>query len=130
VEAQREAFGRWLERQMRIKDMNITGLAQLMGVSHASVSDWIRGVTGPRTSNIRKLANVLNVSVEDIYRALGRIPPETDLDPKIAETWSLLRDLDEEGLRWIRAIVRARLAEQRAEERATEGTSGKSSVAD
>lgn len=41
-------------------------LAQLMGVSEASISNWETGKKRPRLSHIRKLAELLGVPPKDI----------------------------------------------------------------
>lgn len=57
-------------------DWNPSGLAIQLGLSHVAVSDWLHGHTEPKDENIVKLAHVLHVPVEDVYSALGRIPPQ------------------------------------------------------
>lgn len=41
------SFGRWLERQMDREDLNLTGLAAKLGLSHTSVRAWIIGKAEP-----------------------------------------------------------------------------------
>lgn len=63
-------FGKWLSDQMVREELNIVGLAELVGVSHATVYKWMRGIATPRDSNVQRLARSLRVDPVDVYRAI------------------------------------------------------------
>ena len=63
-------FGKWLSDQMTREELNIVGLAELVGVSHATVYKWMRGIATPRDSNVKRLARALRVDPVDVYRAI------------------------------------------------------------
>ena len=63
-------FGKWLSDQMTREELNIVGLAELVGVSHATVYKWMRGIATPRDSNVKRLAHALRVDPVDVYRAI------------------------------------------------------------
>ena len=95
-------FGRWLERQYTRLHYNKTGFAELMGVSHSTVSDWMRGKTRPRDTSVHKIARALNVPESEVHRALGRLAPtDNDLPDDVRRIRDLLLQLPPEG----RAIV-------------------------
>ena len=93
-------FGRWLRRQLARSDLNQTGLGHRLGITQSAISLWVHGKTQPDDDNIRRLAQVLSIPPEDVYAALGRIPPQ-----------------DEEEDEWMREI-RARLDAATPEQRA------------
>lgn len=65
-------FGRWLEEQYTRLHYNLTGFAELIGLSHSTVSDWMSGKTKPRDASVSKIAHALSVSEAEVHRALGR----------------------------------------------------------
>ena len=71
-------FGLWLQKQIAAADTNPSGLAAKLGVTHVAVHGWIYGVNAPSPENIRGLARTFRVPVEDVYAALGRIPPSEE----------------------------------------------------
>jgi transcriptional regulator with XRE-family HTH domain len=107
------SFGAWLRRQLRRTDQNATGLAMRLGVSQAAVSDWMRGVSQPSDENRRKLAHVLGVPTDEVYRALGHIPPpvgEDDLSLDQRRVLLAYDRLSPENQRLIEALLDAMLA--------------------
>ena len=73
------------------KGLNQNELAELCGVSPSSVSQWESGEKRPRRDNLKKLADVLGVSVEYL---LGneKNPVQIDMDRVDKE---LLKDLED-----------------------------------
>ena len=94
-------FGRWLRKQMARADLNQTGLGHRLGLTQSAVSLWVHGKTEPDDAIIPRLASVLAVPVEDVYAALGRIPPQDEGE--------------DEWMREIRARLDAATPEQRAQ---------------
>jgi transcriptional regulator with XRE-family HTH domain len=100
--AQMTPFGRWLEKGYTRLHYNLTGFAELIGLSHSTVSDWTTGKTKPRDSSVREIARALGVSEAEVHRALGRSgPPEGDLPEDVRRIRDVLLLLPPEG----RAIV-------------------------
>ncbi|MFM2484433.1 LexA family protein [Celerinatantimonas yamalensis] len=52
-------------------------LAKAVGVSHVTISQWERGDTTPKGSNLYQLAKVLNCSAEWLLYGLGEMPSNT-----------------------------------------------------
>jgi transcriptional regulator with XRE-family HTH domain len=75
-------FGRWLKREVERRGMNMAGFAGLVGVSQASVSDWVRGKTTPSEENRLKIARVLRVPATEVYEALEITRPVDDEGPE------------------------------------------------
>ncbi len=71
----REGIGARI-RQARInKGMSQTRLAQLLGIPPQNVSDWERGVVTPSSKNLRRLAEVLEVSLDWLITGKGSPEP-------------------------------------------------------
>jgi len=96
-----KSFARWLRGAMARADLNQAGLAAKVGVSSATASYWAQGKVEPNEGNCRGIARALSVPLEDVYAALGRIPPQ-DED-------------EDEWMREIRARLDAATPEQRAQ---------------
>ncbi len=88
-----KVFGQWLRRCLVRMDLNITGLAHLLGVSQPAVSDWINAKSIPSDENLRRLAEILNVPIRTLYVTLGRLPATED-------------DIPEDG-RWVLEAYRS-----------------------
>ena len=57
------------------KGYSQTKLAQLLGIPPQNVSDWERGVVTPSSKNLRKLAEVLEVSLDWLVTGKGSPEP-------------------------------------------------------
>ena len=55
-----------LAQLRRKKFLTQKQLAELLGVTDTLVSSWERGVYQPRLSNLKKLCEILDVSLDDI----------------------------------------------------------------
>lgn len=51
---------------MKSKNIKQTDLAHVLGVTQQCVSRWVVGLSKPRLEEVVKLANILDVSIEDI----------------------------------------------------------------
>lgn len=78
----KELFIYNLKRYLKEHKLTQRDLAEKLHVSTATVSDWINGNKNPTFENIDKIANVLNISVADMFidRAIGVHP-----DDKVTE---------------------------------------------
>lgn len=66
---------------MRRRGLTQTELAKRVGVYPQTVSKWLNGETTPRPPAIAKLANVLDLDLEKLYRvAAGIEDPESNPD--------------------------------------------------
>lgn len=66
MKSQREILGENLERLIERKGIDQKILAENIGVSPASVSNWVTGLKYPRIDKIQDLANYFNVKHADI----------------------------------------------------------------
>jgi len=64
--AQKEAWGRDIERRMLAKGWHQAKLARRCGVPRNNISTWINGRSYPQPLSLAKLAAALGVAVEEI----------------------------------------------------------------
>lgn len=65
-ERDREIFGRNLTNYMNKNRITGVTLAKYMGVSSATVSDWMHGKKMPRVDKLKSLANYFRINMSDL----------------------------------------------------------------
>lgn len=65
-EKDREVFGRNLTHYMNRNKITGVTLAKYMGVSSATVSDWMHGKKMPRVDKLKSLANYFRINMSDL----------------------------------------------------------------
>jgi transcriptional regulator with XRE-family HTH domain len=70
---QRRRFGRTLQRAREECGLSQDQLAQALGVSQASVSQWLLGQTSPRPDRVEELERVLRIEPRSLGRLLGLV---------------------------------------------------------
>ena len=125
---QREHFARALQRARSECGLSQRELAAALGVSQASVSQWLTGQSAPKPGRLAKLEQVLRLPPTALARHLGYLPGD-EPDPKSVMTVAEAAEADPRlGVREqriltavYRELVHQRASEQRDGERATTG---------
>ena len=60
------------------KDISNKTLAEMLGISQATVSKWVTNTTQPHLDMLIKLSQYLNVSVEELIRFPKEEPAQTE----------------------------------------------------
>lgn len=101
----------WFKNKLTEKNLSIRGVARLMGLNPSTVSLMIAGKRGMPHQDAQKLADLLGVSLVEIYRRAGKplSEPKTtarlDLaDDIVLMTKNLLVDLEAQGSNLARSI--------------------------
>jgi transcriptional regulator with XRE-family HTH domain len=82
----REGFPLWLQRRLQERDWTITDLARAMGVQTSLISRWMAGRQKPTAESANRIAEVLQISVDEVLTEAGLRPVlVTDEDPRRAE---------------------------------------------
>jgi transcriptional regulator with XRE-family HTH domain len=82
----REGFPLWLQRRLQERDWSITDLARAMGVQTSLISRWMAGRQKPTAESANRIAEVLQISVDEVLTEAGLRPVlVTDEDPRRAE---------------------------------------------
>jgi transcriptional regulator with XRE-family HTH domain len=71
---QRRRFGQALQRAREECRLSQRGLADTLGVSQASVSQWLLGQTAPRPERVAALERVLRMEPNSLAQLLGQVP--------------------------------------------------------
>ena len=63
-------FGRFIAIRRRHLQLTQAELAEKMGVSKSAIAKWETGGGLPDRNNLRKLSEVMNVSVDDLHQVI------------------------------------------------------------
>lgn len=83
------------EQLLQKRGMSSYEVSKLSGVSQATLSDWKNGKSIPRNKTLKKIADVLNVSVAYLLGEEKEKTPDTnvsEVDKKIYELFNALTD--------------------------------------
>jgi transcriptional regulator with XRE-family HTH domain len=78
---QRRRFGQALQRAREECGLSQRGLADALGVSQASVSQWLLGQTTPRPGRVSALERALRMEPNSLARLLGQVPYDDEAAP-------------------------------------------------
>ena len=78
---QRRRFGQALQRAREECGLSQRGLADALGVSQASVSQWLLGQTAPRPGRVAALERVLRMEPNSLARILGQVSSDDRASP-------------------------------------------------
>ena len=80
---QRRRFGQALQRARKECGLSQRGLADALGVSQASVSQWLLGQTAPRPERTAALERVLRMEPNSLAQLLGQVPYDDRASPPL-----------------------------------------------
>jgi transcriptional regulator with XRE-family HTH domain len=83
---QRRRFGQALQRAREECGLSQRGLADALGVSQASVSQWLLGQTAPRPERVAALERVLRMEPSFLARLLGQVSDDDRAAPSVSVT--------------------------------------------
>ena len=104
------AFGKNLMRLRKLKDWTQRELAELVNIDHSMVARWENGKVLPRSATIQRLAEALEVPVDDLLTAFSdntaRYANGID-DPQLAELLSNVSVLETRDKEALKAVLEA-----------------------
>jgi transcriptional regulator with XRE-family HTH domain len=83
---QRRRFGQALQRAREECGLSQRRLADALGVSQASVSQWLLGQTAPRPERVAALERVVRMEPSSLARLLGQVPYDDRAAPSVSVT--------------------------------------------
>ena len=92
----RKVIGENIKKICSLKGIRQVDIAEHMGVSQGSVSNWIKGTNSIDIENLAELCRFLGVSLDQIY-GVSPLTPEVSLSSEETELLSLYRSLTKEG---------------------------------
>jgi transcriptional regulator with XRE-family HTH domain len=91
---QREGFPLWLQEQLAERSITITELGRRMGTPGTVITRWMQGKNLPDPRNMTKLADVLQISYDEVWQAAGLRPAaEPTIDPRRAALLRRIQDV-------------------------------------
>ena len=99
----RKVIGENIKKVCALKGIRQVDIAEHMGVSQGSVSNWIKGTNS--IENLAELCSFLGVSLDQIY-GVSPIKPDVSLSSSEAELLGLYRSLTKEGQTLVLNTVR------------------------
>lgn len=109
---ERSAFGKWLLKELDERRWSMREFARRSDVSESTISRVVSGKRNPSSALCRRMAEVLHLPPERIFREAGLLPSTPEESPRIKEVLYLFRQLPEDERRRILLIMRTLLEEQ------------------
>ncbi len=109
---ERSAFGKWLLKELDDRRWSMREFARRCEVSESTISRVVSGKRNPSSDLCRRMAEVLHLPPERIFREAGLLPRSAEESPGIKEALYLFRQLPEGERQRILLIMRTLLEEQ------------------
>lgn len=88
-----DTFGKWLDKELRSRDLSARKIARRAGISHTAVNNAMSGQANTTLETYTVLARALGISLEEILRRGGKLPPSLAdrrlADPQLDEACTL-----------------------------------------
>ncbi len=97
----RESFGHYIAVRRKHMRMTQEDMAEKIGVSKSAIAKWEVDGGLPDRDNLKRLAEVINVSVDDLHRVIDHAELE-DADLKVNITPEVIATLESYGYKVIR----------------------------
>ncbi len=94
-----EEFWSWVDKEINVRELSYHRIERQAGLANATISKPARNQTSPSPTVCQAIAVAFGLSIEEVYRRAGLLPP---LPPEVAE--------EKEAVR----ILRSMSAQQRA----------------
>ena len=95
------SFGKFIAKRRKLMHLTQEDLAILIGVSKSAVAKWEIDGGLPDRDNLKRLSEVIGVSVDDMHRIIGRVDTK-DADLMVNITPDVIASLESFGYKVIR----------------------------
>lgn len=92
-EFDKEKFGLLLNKLRNSKDLSRNGMGDLLGVSESTIKRWERGEAVPSMTDVIRICNEFNISLEEVYE--GQINIDREVNRKLSAVDSGIESLNE-----------------------------------
>ncbi|SCY77253.1 DNA-binding transcriptional regulator, XRE-family HTH domain [Lachnospiraceae bacterium XBB2008] len=99
--AKKVSLGAFIAKRRKYKDMTQEELAKRVGVSKSAIAKWETDGGIPDRDNLKRLSEVLNVSVDDLHKIIN-LETARDEDLKVNITPEVITILESYGYRVLR----------------------------
>ena len=101
----KEVFSKNLVKYMKLYDKTQTDIAKLLGISVASVNDWINERTYPRMDKVQLLAEHFGVNISDLLEE--KVEEIITISKKDQEILDLFQRVPEDKRDFVLSMIRA-----------------------
>lgn len=102
----RKIIGDNIKKVCELKGIKQIDIAEFMGISQGSVSNWMKGINSIDIENLAKLCGFLGISLNQVY-GVDPITSESLLSAQENELLSLFRSLNKNGKSMLISTARA-----------------------
>ena len=102
----RQIIGENIRKICEMKGIKQIEIAEFMGISQGSVSNWMKGINSIDIENLAKLCGFLGVTLNQVY-GVDPITPEALLSAQENELLRLFRSLNKNGKSMLMSTARA-----------------------
>ena len=102
----RKVIGDNIKKICEMKGIRQIDIAEFMGISQGSVSNWMKGINSIDIENLAKLCEFLGVSLNQIY-GVEPITPESLFSAQEADLIHIFRSLNKNGKAMLLSTARA-----------------------
>ena len=102
----RKIIGDNIKTICEMKGIRQIDIAEYMGISQGSVSNWMKGINSIDIENLARLCEFLGVSLNQIY-GVDPITPESLLSAQESELIHVFRSLNKNGRSMLMSTARA-----------------------
>lgn len=102
----RKTIGDNIKTICEMKGIRQIDIAEYMGISQGSVSNWMKGINSIDIENLARLCEFLGVSLNQIY-GVDPITPESLLSAQESELIHVFRSLNKNGRSMLMSTARA-----------------------
>ena len=102
----RKVIGANIKKVCEMKGIKQIDIADYMGISQGSVSNWMKGLNSIDIENLAKLCEFLGISLNQVY-GVDPITPEALLSAQENELLSIFRSLNKNGKSMLISTARA-----------------------
>lgn len=108
-----EATLKALKEFRKRKNMTQKQLGEYLNVAHSTIAMWERGEREPKCSDLKRLADVLDISVDELlsHNVIKKQSPRSEIEEKFISDFN---ELCNDNKRIILSVIRAFLTEQAA----------------
>lgn len=102
----RKIIGENIKKVCELKGIKQIDIAEFMGISQGSVSNWMKGINSIDIENLAKLCGFLGITLNQVY-GVDPITSESLLSAQESELLGLFRSLNKNGKTMLISTARA-----------------------
>jgi len=108
----RDSLGHFISERRKFMRLTQEELAEKIGVSKSAIAKWEKDGGLPSRDNLRKLSEIMNVSVDDLHRVIDREDVRS-ADLSLNITPDVIATLEQHGYKVIRPDEETRKQEDK-----------------